>query len=75
MWVITWGGPLPSGVCRDLQDRLDLLAAALAYYGLTVLSGFSAFDQDQDGRISSSVLGSLIRQYTIVRLSKKLSQQ
>ena len=36
---------------RDLQDRLDGLAAARAYCGLTVLSGFSAFDQDQDGRI------------------------
>jgi hypothetical protein len=37
---------------RDLQERLDLLAAALSYNGLTVLSGYSAFDQDRDGRVS-----------------------
>ena len=37
---------------RDLQERLDLLAAALSYNGLTVISGFSAFDQDRDGRVS-----------------------
>jgi hypothetical protein len=37
---------------RDMQEKLNLLAAALSYSGLTVLSGFSAFDQDRDGRVS-----------------------
>ena len=37
---------------RGLQDRLDLLAAALSYNELTAISGFRAFDQDHDGRVS-----------------------
>jgi hypothetical protein len=37
---------------RDMQQKLNLLAAALSYSGLTVLSGFTAFDQDHDGRVS-----------------------
>ena len=37
---------------QGLRERLDLLAAALSYNGLAVLSGFSAFDQDRDGRVS-----------------------
>jgi hypothetical protein len=36
----------------NLQERLDLLAAALLHNELTTISGFSAFDQDCDGKVS-----------------------
>eukprot|EP00802_Teleaulax_amphioxeia_P000169 Tamp_00169.p1 GENE.Tamp_00169~~Tamp_00169.p1 ORF type:complete len:3645 (+),score=1200.53 Tamp_00169:164-10936(+) len=50
-----WQTSSPSRRARqtgDLQEKLDLLAAALSYNGLTVVSGYSAFDQDRDGRVS-----------------------
>ena len=37
---------------NNLQERLDLLAAALLHNELTTLSGFSAFDKDCDGKVS-----------------------
>jgi DNA repair exonuclease SbcCD ATPase subunit len=48
--------PQRVAVDRSLQERLDLLAAALSYNGLTVASGFGAFDQDRDGRVSQTDL-------------------
>ncbi len=33
-------------------QHLDLLAAAIAYNGMSIDEGFEAFDEDQDGVIS-----------------------
>ena len=57
---------------RDLQEKLNLLAAALSYSGLTVLSGFSAFDQDRDGRVSIEDLRMSMRDLEITMMHGEL---
>ena len=57
---------------RDLQEKLNLLAAALSYSGLTVLSGFSAFDQDRDGRVSIEDLRMSMRDLEITMIYGEL---
>jgi hypothetical protein len=46
------GTALAQLAAHNLQERLDLLAAALLHNELTTISGFSAFDQDCDGKVS-----------------------
>ncbi len=70
-----WQVPSPSRRARQdhhLQENLDLLAAALSYNGLTVASGYSAFDQDRDGRVSERDLRKSLSDLELVMQHEEL---